>query len=170
LSHHESEPSVVAFSTGDLRCEGEELLVNKSLGKKVTQQRRSALDQNPLRATYATYFSEDSLRRYRAAAAMYGAYLNRGAHPLASKSPSTCCGRQDQSMHSLGLEDGQAQINSATPGYDHIQWGFALAQSLSEAPIVSAEFRTNGFGRPNMVAVGTQCARTHDYDVCYCTQ
>jgi hypothetical protein len=127
FSHHESEPSVVAFPTGDLRCKGEELLVNEALSKKVTQQSRSALDQDPLRATYATYFSEDSLRRYRAAAAMYGAYLNRGAHPLASKSPSTCCGRQDESMDLLGFEDGQTQIDSATPGYDHIQWGFALA-------------------------------------------
>jgi hypothetical protein len=36
FSHHESEPSVVAFSTGDLWCKGEELLVNEALSKKAT--------------------------------------------------------------------------------------------------------------------------------------
>jgi hypothetical protein len=48
LSHDKAEPAVAGVAAGNLRRDGQELLVGETLSVKNTQQSRSALDE-PLR-------------------------------------------------------------------------------------------------------------------------
>jgi hypothetical protein len=82
LSHNKAEPPVASVAAGDLRREGQKLLVQEALRVKVAHQTRPALDENPLAATDATHFVEDSARRNRACAATNRAYLDRTGRTL----------------------------------------------------------------------------------------
>src|SRR5664279_4886769 len=76
LAHHEAEPPVTIVTACDLRRERQELLVDQSLRKEISEQTRTALDEDSPAAGRSAYFVEDGTRRNRTHAPASRAYLH----------------------------------------------------------------------------------------------
>ena len=62
LAHDQAESSVTGGAPGDLRREGQELLVDKALGVEVAEQPRPAFDQDSLSGRHAADLVEGGPR------------------------------------------------------------------------------------------------------------